>query len=211
MRRTIYSTALIGAALVGATPVFADNTALDTTFAANGRANYTYAGANYFRTLAHLPRPGGGSVAIVYFLFPPDTCQTGRICFGLYPFASSGSALPPLLVDPSLNVSTIGGAAIDSQGRIVLVGSRLQFGADRDFRVIRLLPNGSADTSFSSDGEVEIAFDRGGNNGDYAHAVAIDAQDRIVVVGQVQKQGSGLLRGPRNCTLTPAFPVFVTA
>jgi len=87
--------------------------------------------------------------------------------------------------------SRLGGAAIDSQGRIVVVGSTRVSGGDYDFRVVRLHPGGLPDNSFHNDGIADIAFNTGGNNGDYANAVAIDAQDRIVVVGQVQRAGAG--------------------
>lgn len=68
------------------------------------------------------------------------------------------------------------GGAIDSQGRIVIVGYR---GAS-DTAVVRLLDDGSLDTSFSTDGIVVFPVS---GDVEYAMDVAIDTSDRPVVVG----------------------------
>lgn len=91
---------------------------------------------------------------------------------------------------PYLNFSRVAGATIDSQGRIIVVGSTGTGGAV-DFRVVRLLSTGLPDNSFSGDGMVDIAFNLGGNNSDAANAVAVDDQDRIVVVGEVERAATG--------------------
>jgi uncharacterized delta-60 repeat protein len=71
---------------------------------------------------------------------------------------------------------------LQKNGKIVLVGAHFQGvldDFDRDFAVVRLNPDGSADKSFSSDGSTTIGF----GEDDEANGVAIDASGRIVVVG----------------------------
>jgi uncharacterized delta-60 repeat protein len=77
--------------------------------------------------------------------------------------------------------------AIDSLGRIVVAGTATAgTGIDTDFAVIRLLANGDLDPSFDADGRQTIPFDvSGGTLEDRATGVAIDAQNRIVIVGTV--------------------------
>jgi uncharacterized delta-60 repeat protein len=178
----------IGALFIAA-PAIADGIELDPAFGNNGRANYTF--GDYFRTLAHLPRPGGGSVAVIHYRSTGNPlCVDDRDCIALYPFNDAGAAQGTLTVSSALHFSNVRGAAIDSQGRVVVVGSILVSGGNHDMRVVRLLPGGSPDTGFSGDGIADIAFDLGGSNYDVANAVAIDAQDRVVVAGQVQRAAS---------------------
>jgi uncharacterized delta-60 repeat protein len=82
--------------------------------------------------------------------------------------------------------------ALDSQGRIVLAGSVAQPTAgDFDFGIVRLTMAGDLDATFDGDGKEEVAFDQGGANADLAFGVAIDSQDRVVVVGSVQISNFG--------------------
>ncbi len=69
--------------------------------------------------------------------------------------------------------------AIDSQGRIVVVGYSDAGGA-KNFALARYLNDGSLDPTFGTNGKVTTDF------GEYsfgAQALAIDSQDRIVVAG----------------------------
>jgi hypothetical protein len=68
--------------------------------------------------------------------------------------------------------------AIDSQGRIVAVGSCHVHGRV-SFAVARYLENGDLDPSFGEGGEVKTPFESSIS----ARGVAIDAQDRIVAGG----------------------------
>ncbi len=197
------------AALFASSVAHADNTTLDPAFGIGGRVNLTY--GDYFKTLAHLPRPGGGSVAVVHYRYSanPTVCPADRDCIGLYRYNHDGTALPALTVPSSINFSTMRGAAIDSQGRIIVVGSVLISGGDHDFRIARIMPDGAVDASFAG-GMINVAFDLGGNNGDYANAVAVDSLDRIVVVGQVQRMTAddtdyGIARINTNGSLDTGF------
>ena len=83
-------------------------------------------------------------------------------------------------------------AALDSQGRIVVVGST-QTGTSSgyDFFVARLKADGTTDTGFGNGGNTIIPFDIDGFfNYDYASSVAVDSQGRIVVAGYAQTSQS---------------------
>ncbi len=103
------------------------------------------------------------------------------------------------------------GLALDQLGRIVVVGSVAnQDAGDFDFGVARLLPNGSLDTEFNTVGSVVVGFDRGGSNADFASAVVVDSQNRIVVAGSVQISNFGdvdfgVIRLNANGTLDSTF------
>jgi uncharacterized delta-60 repeat protein len=83
------------------------------------------------------------------------------------------------------------GLAVQSDGRIVLVGSieTLTFPATKkEFALMRLLANGTVDTSFGNAGRVQTAFT---DRGDEALAVALDADGNIVAAGFSSGQTNG--------------------
>ncbi|HRK30668.1 MAG TPA: hypothetical protein PLD59_06270, partial [Tepidisphaeraceae bacterium] len=86
--------------------------------------------------------------------------------------------------------------AVDSLGRIVIVGAREGTGV----LVRRLLPSGATDTGFSGDGVTTIGFGVG-TDFDRAEGVAIDASDRIVIVGEDWSTG-GILANTAVARLT---------
>jgi uncharacterized delta-60 repeat protein len=81
--------------------------------------------------------------------------------------------------------------AIQTDGKIVVAGSVKSSSSDDDFGVARLNPDGSLDSSFSSNGKRTIFFDLGGDNNDSAVAMAIQTDGKIVVAGSVQRNSSG--------------------
>ena len=96
-------------------------------------------------------------------------------------FGVAGIATVPL---PSIDRTRA--ITIQSDGRIVLAG-RVQTG-DRDFALMRLLPDGSPDVSFDADGIVTTGFGVGSD--DVVHDVALQPDGRIVVVGSTDASGS---------------------
>ncbi len=79
------------------------------------------------------------------------------------------------------------GVAVDSQGRILLAGSVAQASGNAfDFGVVRLLSDGSLDSTFDGDGRAVVGFNLGGTNSDRPVSLAVDSQDRVVVVGSVE-------------------------
>ena len=69
--------------------------------------------------------------------------------------------------------------AIDSQGRIVVVGYS-DAGGTINFALARYNTDGSLDSTFGTDGKVTTNF---GELSFGAKAIAIDGQDRIIVAG----------------------------
>jgi uncharacterized delta-60 repeat protein len=97
------------------------------------------------------------------------------------------------------------GVAVDAQGR-VLIGATLDDGSLLHTRaaVLRLLPDGSLDTSFGSGGVATItppaqyATSR-------AEAIALDGQGRIVIAGEVDDDVPAVARLLADGTPDPAF------
>jgi uncharacterized delta-60 repeat protein len=75
----------------------------------------------------------------------------------------------------SSNADAIHAAAMQDDGRIVVAGE-----SNGDFALARYHTDGRLDTSFDGDGRVTTAF---GSAGDYARAVAVQADGRIVAAG----------------------------
>jgi uncharacterized delta-60 repeat protein len=75
--------------------------------------------------------------------------------------------------------------AIQSDGKIVMVGWTTTSTSNLDFAVVRLNGNGTFDNNFGSQGKKMIAFDKGGNQWDQASSVAIQQDGKIVVAGTV--------------------------
>ena len=78
------------------------------------------------------------------------------------------------------NLPGIVAAAVDSKGRGIVVGTTSAGSNGTDFRIARILPDGSFDSSFGNSGRVAVDLS---TQNDYAAAVALDKDDNIVVVG----------------------------
>jgi uncharacterized delta-60 repeat protein len=79
-------------------------------------------------------------------------------------------------------------------GKIIVAGSGNRAGtnpANRDFGVARFNADLSRDNAFGTDGARLIAFDQGGNNDDYAEALALQPDGKIVVAGYATVTTSG--------------------
>jgi uncharacterized delta-60 repeat protein len=72
------------------------------------------------------------------------------------------------------------GVAVDGTDRIVAVGESFASATKTDFYIVRYTENGILDTSFGGDGIVRTDF---AGSDDYARAVAIDHDGKIVVAG----------------------------
>jgi uncharacterized delta-60 repeat protein len=192
--------------------------ALDPSFGIGGKRTLVFPGAD-FRLLAHIQRPDGTSIAITYY--DNNSCPAGRHCLALYPFNAAGVMGTPIEVPTTgqatfskrtggvvLDPVLIKAAAIDSQGRIIIVGTE-QFGTAFDFKVVRLLPSGQPDTTFDGDGVQTIAFIFGGANRAFAYGVSVDPSDQIVVVGEIDRTATdtdfGVARLRVDGSLDPAF------
>ncbi|MBK8812952.1 MAG: VCBS repeat-containing protein [Acidobacteria bacterium] len=97
------------------------------------------------------------------------------------------------------------GIALQSDGKIIVVGSSRNSTAISDFAIVRLNENGSLDTSFGINGVAVTSvrpFD------DIAYDVTIQVDGKIVVCGESGNNGTktfGLVRYLTNGTLDTAF------
>jgi uncharacterized delta-60 repeat protein len=89
---------------------------------------------------------------------------------------------------------------VQPDGRIVVAGT-----GNGDFAITRLNPDGSFDPSFDGDGTAGADF----GGADYAYAVALQPDDRIVVAGSARGEDVGVARfnpaGPADDTLDTSF------
>jgi uncharacterized delta-60 repeat protein len=97
-------------------------------------------------------------------------------------FAAAGDLDPSFSGNGKVVTSVSGGdignaVAIDSQNRIVVAGDTQSGGK---VSVVRYLPDGRLDPSFSHDGKRLLTF---GNGSAAARAVAIDSRNRVIVAG----------------------------
>jgi uncharacterized delta-60 repeat protein len=82
-------------------------------------------------------------------------------------------------------VGNVGGSALSPDGKIVIAGSA--WNSSLDWTVLRYDTNGNLDTSFNGSGKVLTDF---GGSFDIAHAVALQADGKILVAGGRAEGGS---------------------
>jgi uncharacterized delta-60 repeat protein len=132
--------------------------------------------------------PGAPSSELVLARF--TTGGSLDTTFGAPDPASPTGARTGLFVDPSLAA----GAAmvVQPDGKVVTAYSRKGAdGTDLDFRVVRVLADGSAlDPTFGTGGLTDIDFGNPSGTSEYAQSLALDPGGRIVVAG-VTHSGSG--------------------
>jgi uncharacterized delta-60 repeat protein len=80
--------------------------------------------------------------------------------------------------------------AIQPDGRIVLAGFSTEGSSGAEFAIARLKSNGQLDDSFSGDGKRLQGFNNGPGD-DFASAIAIQPDGRLVIVGR-SDQGTGI-------------------
>ena len=100
-------------------------------------------------------------------------------------FDTDGIAFSPNI--SGLFTGVVGVVGIQQDGKIVIAGG-CNINISFDFCVVRFNANGSLDTSFDSDGVVSTSISP---NWDYANAVAIQADGKIVVAGQSRNDTDG--------------------
>jgi uncharacterized delta-60 repeat protein len=153
-------------------PVFGTGGTVTTDF--NGSTDRAYAVA---------VQPDGGILVAGH---ATNAARTGTdIALARY---TSDGALDPTFGSAGRVTTTVQGAAsfgfaaaLDHQGRIVVAGRVSTRGGD-EIGVARYGSDGVLDPSFDDDGIAVTAFGLGA----IPHGVAVDDQDRIVVVGQSQ-------------------------
>jgi len=99
---------------------------------------------------------------------------------GLARYTPSGDLIGTTVTDLGFD-DVAEGVAITPGGDILLAGSTLGAKLDHDFLLLRYDAHGVLDSTFGDRGVVRTDF---GHGDDFAHALVLDAQGRIVVAGR---------------------------
>lgn len=163
--------------------VFAVAGDLDTTFDTDGRV-VTAVGAGSDAGYAVAIQPTDGKIVVV------GSSQNGTDSdFVVLRYNTNGSLDSSFDGDGIVTTNfeeimfsedVAGGVAIDSDGKIVVVGSAQDGFGFSDFAIARYNTDGSLDTSFDGDGRALVKMS---DLSDAASSVAIDSAGRIVIAG----------------------------
>jgi uncharacterized delta-60 repeat protein len=174
------------------------NGSLDTSFSGDGRQTTEFGVANAVALQANgkivlVGSIDGGGFALARYN-PNGTLDTS--------FSGDGKQTTDFG-----NSDEATGVAIQGNGKIVVVGTATSStGANPEFAVARYNPNGSLDTSFSSDGKQRTAF---GACCEGANGVALQGDGKIVAVGASGAGATGedfaLARYNHNGSLDTSF------
>lgn len=161
---------------------------LDTTFSGDGKASATLAVDSVGKSVAI---QGDGKIVVA----GNARDSVGRDSFAVARFLSTG------IQDPTFGsggqvVTAVGvgsasayAACIQADGKIV-VGGIAYNGTNEDFALVRYTENGALDTSFGAGtGKVMINV---GDSDDYALAVAVQSDGKILIAGQSITAGTGI-------------------
>jgi len=177
---------------------------LDTSF--NGTGRYVYGdGELDFRAVATLPLPNGGTVAVFEFPTFPGFCSE-QVCIGMVLFSANGA---PIQVQSwAASLVRVSAAAVDNSGRVVVVGQTISGATGRNISVSRFEPTNLAfDLQFAGGSGTRVISYNSLN--EFPTAVAIDREDRIVVVGSFALSATdtdyGVVRLRSNGTLDTDF------
>ncbi len=122
-----------------------------------------------------------------YRLTATNSSGTSNTTDGTFFSAGTGD-LDPAFGSNGTKTLAVGGGTyhfatsvtLQPDGRIVVAGDSNN-GSNLDMAVVRLLPNGTLDTSFNGTGKVAVTF--GGNN-DSCRAVVVQSDGKIVIAGR---------------------------
>jgi uncharacterized delta-60 repeat protein len=178
---------------------------LDPSFSADGKAFADLGASDTAKALA--VQADGKIVVAGWSESPPRGDNT---VIALARFLPDGSLDPTFDGDGKLTTNfgtpyAIGSdVALQADGKIVVAGEVRWPDYHNTFGVVRYNPDGSLDTSFDGDGRVTTDF----GHGSFANAVALQADDKIVVAGDAgdgSKPDFALARYNPDGSLDPTF------
>ncbi len=160
---------------------YKSNGSLDTSFSGDGKLVTNLGGRD---TATDVAIQSDGKIVV-----SGQTCNSEGTCdLAVARYKANGSldttfgSSGKKIVDfGSGDNGSLGGIAIQSDGKIVIGGFMVNSHGDRDFTVYRLKTNGALDTAFSGDGKVNIGFGSGRN--DYVEDLLLQGS-KIMVVGR---------------------------
>jgi uncharacterized delta-60 repeat protein len=171
--------------LVGFTIALAASGGLDTTFSGDGKQTTDFAG-NWGERLNGIALQSDGKIVAVGSRFDPANSVAYSSNFALARYNTDGS-LDTSFSGDGKQVTDFGrtesgeSVAIQSDGKIVVAGSKCNGLSACDLGVARYNANGSLDTTFSGDGRQVVGFGSG-DNGTYG-GLAIQSNGKIVIAG----------------------------
>lgn len=162
------------------------NGSLDTTFDGDGKVSLTRSGGKAFAVALQTD----GKIVVVGTIRNANFAQPALAVLRLNSngsldssFGTGGQVLIDV-VSPSARASSIGlGVAIQTDGKIMAVGSAIRPDGSPGWSICRLLANGALDATFSGDGKINLSWTGPGSAA--ASAVAVTSTGRILVAGTV--------------------------
>ena len=159
--------------------------ALDTTFSGDGKATVAL-GSTQDYARAVLVQPDGKIIAV------GESYTAGGADFGLARFNPDGTLDTTFDGDGKVTTDFAGaydlayGAAIQADGKIIATGLA-ESGGNYVFGVARYNPDGSLDTTFDGDGKALTDI---GDGTDYAFAVTVQTDGKLIVAGGATQAGN---------------------
>lgn len=163
---------------------FNPNGSLDNSFNTNGTANTMIAGGVGKDVGLCVALQSDGKIVVAGVSTGATTPAIGLVRYNTdgtldNSFGTGGTVRTPL--DGGTGASPGNSVALQSDGKIVVAGS-LQNGSNANFILTRYNRNGALDNRFGTNGLAMTSI-AGGSGQDYADAVAIQADGKIVVAG----------------------------
>jgi uncharacterized delta-60 repeat protein len=171
---------------------FGPDGTLDPTFGLGGRMTVSFGFGNPqvdFATAVAL-HPDGA-----IYLAGPVTGDDGDMEVGIARLDSSGSldagfgvggkAIVPFDLG-EIDGDLFWDMALQTDGKVLVAGEVHALSPNVDFGVARLTSSGDPDLTFGSNGLRIVFFDEGGSNADFARAVAVQPDGKIILVGTVE-------------------------
>lgn len=158
----------------------------DTTFSGDARQTTNFGADDYAYALALGPN---GKIVVVG---EKRTSTTSYFAVARYntngdlDITFNGTGKKAFSIVPGQRSSAYD-VIVQSNGKIVVMGSTSNVTSSFDFAVVRLNSNGSFDTSFSGDGKVRV--DWGGASLDFGYALALQPLDGKYVLGGTSDSG----------------------
>ncbi|GBF06108.1 hypothetical protein DAERI_070106 [Deinococcus aerius] len=182
----------------GVARLTADGT-LDSGFGTGGKVVTAFPDSSGDRATALLVQPDGNIVVGGQASFASNA--TG-VDFALARLTPSGSLDATFGTGGRVTTAMTSGGAADAIHALALQGGKIvAAGGEGDFKVARYTASGALDASFGSGGKVSSVF---GGNIATANALAVDAQNRLVLAGQSQND-TAAVRLTENGALDPSF------
>lgn len=176
---------------------------LDTSFDGDGLATYAVGSGGDYPTALLLQDDGRILIGGYSFNGTNNDFAVVRVTSNgtLDPtFGSGGKVITPISSGNDYGYDL----AVQSDGKIIQAG--YVSNASFDYAVVRYTPDGVLDNSFGSGGTTVFDY---GSSQDYAYALAVQSDDKIVVVGSTETASSdiGIARLEQNGTLDASFGI----